>query len=421
MTTSKAVEIKPVPKTAPKGTGKVIIPTKKTDRDTVHCREAGDYITTWEANDPLRELVLILKFVRGTGCMGEAPFLEWLRSQLGNLAQARKDTYFFEDKYNGKNDGNLHCKVVSPDPEKNKVIFSSHVDTVAFNKGKTAIQNVYIDAYRQEMFVDSNTECLGADDGVGVWIMLNMIRANVPGYYIFHRDEEMGGVGSTWLMQKHKEKFKNYNSVIAFDRKGYNDVITHQGGNTCSTEFATELALRLNQQNDKFKFAPSAQGLFTDSAVYADEVPECTNLSVGYFLQHGSNEYLDYGFAEEMMEAACKMDWSGLPCKRDPVPLVSNYDREYGYAGYSSTYGTASQHSKMDATGANLTSKQHAETVTDISPLVDRDTINGLIYQCPDVVGDILESMEFTENEFIRAIEKHSNTNAMLLELLANL
>ena len=44
-----------------------------------------------------------------------------------------------------------------------------------------------------------NNECLGGDDGTGVWLMTKLIEAGVPGRYIFHRAEEVGGRGSGWI------------------------------------------------------------------------------------------------------------------------------------------------------------------------------------------------------------------------------
>ena len=56
-----------------------------------------------------------------------------------------------------------------------------------------------------------------------------MIAADVPGTYIFHREEEIGGKGSGWIADNKDNWLSNYSSCIAFDRYGNNSIITHQG------------------------------------------------------------------------------------------------------------------------------------------------------------------------------------------------
>jgi hypothetical protein len=47
------------------------------------------------------------------------------------------------------------------------------------------------------------SSCLGADDAAGVWLLCEMIRAGIPGLYVFHRNEERGGRGAEFFA-KHK-------------------------------------------------------------------------------------------------------------------------------------------------------------------------------------------------------------------------
>src|SRR5690606_20255877 len=81
--------------------------------------------------------------------------------------------------------------------------------------------------------------CLGADDTTGVWLLLEMIRARVPGFYIFHRAEEKGCQGSDYIARETPEVLDGIDYAIAFDRRGYNSIVTHQiGARTASDSFA---------------------------------------------------------------------------------------------------------------------------------------------------------------------------------------
>ena len=217
--------------------------------------------------------------------------------------------------------GNYHLKLGEA-----PIVWSCHTDTVHDKNGTQAIvygekdQCIYLDETIKK------AECLGADDGAGIWLMLEMIEAGVSGHYVFHREEECGGGGSSFLSSDPSwiEYFKDYKCVIALDRRGYNDVITHQGARTCSDAFAQELSDQLNvlmykdtlDTTDKdvvkyYQWKPST-GVWTDSANYTDMVGECTNLSVGYFNQHSYKECLDPDFLLELLTALKHLDTTAL-------------------------------------------------------------------------------------------------------------
>src|SRR5271166_3985952 len=159
--------------------------------------------------------------------------------------------------------------------------------------------------------------CLGADDTVGVWIMLSMIRAQRPGLYVFHRAEEIGGLGSTWIAENARELLDGIQHAIALDRKGTGSIITHQlGARCCSTAFTQALSDELGRVG--LDYRADSTGLFTDTANYMYLVPECTNLSVGYEREHGPTENLDAIHAGWLRGAMLKFDASGLPARRDP-------------------------------------------------------------------------------------------------------
>lgn len=205
--------------------------------------------------------------------------------------------------------------------DKSPVMFSCHTDTVHATDGR---QKVYYDAHRNELF-KNDTECLGADDGVGVWIMLNLIRAGVPGLYYFHQAEEIGGQGSEYVSKDYADILTGIDFCLAFDRRGNADVITHQaGGRCCSDEFAQDLSVMLNNAGAT-KYKPCDGGVFTDSASYTRQISECTNLSVGYYSEHSKHEYVNLTELQTLMTALLAIDWAQLVAYRDPSKVVDDW------------------------------------------------------------------------------------------------
>src|SRR5205085_5981828 len=126
-----------------------------------------------------------------------------------------------------------------------------------------------------------------------VWLLMQMIEAKVPGRYIFHREEEIGGQGSHFIAEDNKKLLDGIKYAIAFDRRDVDSVITHQGGQrTCSAKFADAMIEKLNKI-EGLKYSKDSTGSFTDTKNYIDLVAECTNISCGYYSEHGTRESLD--------------------------------------------------------------------------------------------------------------------------------
>ena len=211
---------------------------------------------------------------------------------------------------------------------KSDVMFACHTDTVHYNSGDGR-QNVYVD----NGYAHTGREnILGGDDGVGVWYCIHMIKNRVPGLYVFHREEETGRIGSEWIVKNTPELLAPINKCVSLDRKGYDNIITKQRGMTCcSKEFAESLKAQLG---GNFFLDPT--GSFTDSASYMKVIPECTNLSIGYFNAHSPNEYVDLAFANWMKKRLINVNWNSLPVVRDPNPPQPAYNyQSYGFGrGY---------------------------------------------------------------------------------------
>lgn len=197
-----------------------------------------------------------------------------------------------------------------------RTLFVAHVDTVHRKEGPNAIIKT-----PTQWSAGTPGQCLGADDGAGIALLMLLIDANVPGYYIFTQGEECGGIGAKHLAEDHYELLSQFDRAIAFDRKGTDNVITHQGWSRCaSDEFGLALADALNatDADGGLFFSPDDTGVYTDTAEFTAIIPECTNLSVGYNSNHGDKETLDMVFFEQLARAVLIVDWDALPTERDP-------------------------------------------------------------------------------------------------------
>lgn len=212
--------------------------------------------------------------------------------------------------------GNRMIDIPRADYSYSSVLWSCHVDTVAARDGVNKLS--YDDQTGIVALARGKAgQSLGADDGVGVWIMLEMIYARVEGLYIFHRGEEHGCLGSRWIAANTPEMLSKIRFAIAFDRAGTDEIITHQSsGMTASDAFAYSLASQLNAHNRAFGYAPSDRGVYTDTNEYAALVCECTNVAVGYEDQHGPRETLDVHHCEALLDAVLEIDIDALVCAR---------------------------------------------------------------------------------------------------------
>ena len=212
------------------------------------------------------------------------------------------------------------------------VLWSSHVDTV-HSMDDAVMQTAHYDESGGFVYKDDGRP-LGADDGAGVWLLLEMIDAKVAGTYIFHRGEECGGIGSSGMAKHHKEWLSQFKWAIAFDRRGDGDVIIEQSRGVCaSNEFAQQLSTLLNISG--MSYAPSDMGIFTDTANYRNIIPECTNVSVGYDNEHTGNETLDAWHLSKLRDVMVSFNTqiiNSLPALRDHT-IVDEWDA-YGKWSY---------------------------------------------------------------------------------------
>lgn len=204
--------------------------------------------------------------------------------------------------------GNYH-KIIG----NSETLFVCHLDN--FCKTKQRVHHI-ID--EEVIMTDGNT-ILGADNKAGVLVLLYLISNNVPGHYCFFIGEEpitSGGLYGSSLFASHYKDIKKFKRAIAFDRKEEASIITRQmAQECCSDTFAAALCNAFINQD--IWMEPDCTGYYTDSASFLEHIPECTNISVGVWGEHTTNEYVDILYVERVARAAANINWEDLPAIRE--------------------------------------------------------------------------------------------------------
>lgn len=321
---------------------------------------------------PREELLEMLRYKRPARTKGETKFINRF---LLTLPGAVLDAF-----------GNVIVRVGEGSP----ILWSSHTDTVHSHSGK---QLVHVD--HQDFAEAPFSDCLGADCTTGVWLMMHMIRAGKPGLYIFHRDEECGGRGSDYIAKDTPELLAGIKYAIAFDRKGTTSIVTHQFGQRCCSEaFVKSLNEALGGA-----FKSDDTGTFTDTANYTELVPECANISVGYYKQHTSLECQDLEFAELLLDALLEADFSGLVCERDPPVVDYDWNDKWW-----ERYGTFSGSSKYD-----FNDNETPPFGTDYgAAAVDHlDQLRSLVMEHPEVAASLLDQYGVRPDDILSQVYAH--------------
>lgn len=257
----------------------------------------------------------ILRYRRGDGSRGHRKFCE-------NV---------LEPVFGQPDEHGNYVLAVGDNP---RVCFTAHSDTCHFDwKGNNieGTQQIEVEDDKSirlsfhEYNVGKST-CLGADDGAGIWLILGMIEAGIEGYYAIFASEEIGGFGSHKLKQDGPEWLLDVDLMVSLDRAGYSSLVTHQGGRQgVSPEFANYFAEALNSNSvSVLDYQPDPTGVFTDSANFTGDLPNVTNLSVGYHSQHSRDEWLDFYFLEGLLDALISLNWVDIAAysKENPSQAV---------------------------------------------------------------------------------------------------
>jgi hypothetical protein len=205
---------------------------------------------------------------------------------------------------------------------KTRTMFTCHMDSYT-DKLIDVVHKITIDSKGEKVATDGKTP-LSADCKAGMTVMLNMIEHNIPGcYYFFLGEEAMDGSGckgSREIFKNTPEFFTRFDRCIAFDRHGYDSIISSQRGDVCcSDEFVKELSKKL--LNNRLNYRKDPTGRYTDSAVFMYTIPEVTNISTGGFNEHTNREFQNITYLEKLCNATVNISWEDLPTIRIPVKI----------------------------------------------------------------------------------------------------
>lgn len=310
----------------------------------------------------------IMSYRRQFRSQGIALFAkEWLIPKLQEIvSQLEKAGYTVATKViNSDSNGHGYHNFmfdVSKDNNFGKTLYVAHYDTVDRDTGfaetryghgapthsdKVQLTRKHVSVRDGVAFIDesnvlnSDVACLGADDGAGLAVMLNLMANGVLGGYCFTTGEEVGGVGAEAVLTHAEPFLKQYNFAVEIDRRGTKDMVYEQSVGECASKsFAQWLVDELNMGHEL-----SNRGSYTDVATFAEVIPENVNIASGYINAHSADEQVLLPYLDQLADALRKVDWSKAKAERKagdfnlPSYYGKGYDYGYGYgSGYSYGY-----------------------------------------------------------------------------------
>ena len=263
-------------------------------------------------NAPFERLLSVLSVARPYGGTGEAMLIDALMRWVPGVCV---DAVVERDRL-----GSLFVTVFGRGGARARTLFTAHVDT-AHPKDAGVALVVNNDGY----IMTDDATCLGADDGAGVWVLMQMIAAHVPGTYAFFVGGEKLHQGSRYFAAHYRNvleegnssrayRFGKFDRCIAFDQEGKTSVVTvHSNRRAASDAFAQTLANKLTQTMDgNWRWKLDPHGIDSNSAILTHLIPECPSISVGFKASRTPRESLDVYFLQDLALTCCEIDWEKL-------------------------------------------------------------------------------------------------------------
>ena len=155
------------------------------------------------------------------------------------------------------------------------VALIAHADTVF----RTPPEEFFYDADKCVMW---SPDGMGADDRAGIYAIVQIVSAGFLPHIIITTDEESGCIGATKLVKKYNEyPFDELKFMIELDRRGTDDSVYYECGNTKFQKFIDGFGFTLNYGTLS---DISVLGPFWDVAA--------VNFSIGYVDEHSKSEHL---------------------------------------------------------------------------------------------------------------------------------
>lgn len=209
------------------------------------------------------------------------------------------------------------------------IMLVAHLDTVfeqytSLRKGNSMWDNYLkqVEVSNKPIYHDKEEEVmwspkgLGADDRVGVFMILSMIRQGLRPSILFTTDEESGSISGEAFAQRYRKSFYKYGIkyLLELDRSGYNDCVFYKCKNDIFKSYI-----------EKFGFKTSL-GSFTDISILCPILGVAgVNLSVGYFNEHSFSEMIDLFTMSKNYDIIYYMVKESIKIK-EPYIYVSQHD-----------------------------------------------------------------------------------------------
>lgn len=267
--------------------------------------------------------------------LGQKDILKVLKNNLKNIY--KKENFITNEKQTF-----LYYEGTSP------VLLVAHMDTVydteiknysaygiknnKINSIARPYMNIYYDSTNHIMW---SPDGLGADDRLGIWIIINILRDGYRPHILFTTDEEIGAFGADDFVEEYfkneqlQNSFNKLKYMIELDRRGEKDCVFYDTNNMDFEKYVESFGWK------------KAIGSFSDINVLSTNIDIASvNLSVGYYSEHSLTEHCDLLQATKNLTIIESMIYDSY--KNEVQYFKSNYIAKnygiynnYNYINYS--------------------------------------------------------------------------------------
>jgi hypothetical protein len=219
-------------------------------------------------------------------------------------------TYYSDDTVVEMPGKFIYCRGEIP------VMLVAHLDTVH----KQSVKTIIFDKERGLLY---SPEGCGGDDTNGIWAILELLDRGLRPDVLFTHDEEVGGVGAYEFCQQWGD-LEHINFMIQLDRRGNGQYVVYDLFNLAFEDYIQSFGFQ-----EHF-------GSFSDISVLCPHFGIAgVNLSVSFFNEHTSSEYIDINGLEETIDRVNRilLDEEGVQVKYPYIERKANY-----LTGYEDTW-----------------------------------------------------------------------------------
>lgn len=282
--------------------------------------------------------------------------------------------------------------------------------------------------------MEEGCQCgLGADDGIGISLAIEMFNRFDTIKLFFPKDEETGMCGSN---AADKTFFSDCTMILQGDRRSFtNDLVTFTNGiETCSQEFVDAAS----EISDKYGYA-KANGIATDiGSLKRSPLVNCIacNISIGYVNEHSDKEVVSrnhyrnaVNYVYDLLVGLGGVKWEHTyvaPVYKAPVPTSARqtnlWENDIYNDYYSSRYGESywEKYSKADSFPKEAGSPKLLEEGSSFNVPIATDTNLEEEEYSPSDEWYLTMYPEFIEDEHRVKLKHHKCDDVYLSSALPN-